>query len=660
MASLAELIGSYTPLTRTGEQWVGPCIFEQHEGQLEVIAERWRCVCGAHDGHDDATGFMLLALPLMGEREIKPTLLIPTPPPSKWAISRAAQRDGTVLITDHRKAAAVAAKLLPRYAVAAWPDGGSRWDGLEPLRGRNVLLWPSPEGADAMERLEAVLADPAGLACTGKICAPLDLAEWTGTAEELIAWAKAHVRPLRVPNPAGVVAGATFASPPAGNVVQASPPSSEAPAPPAGPDAGAPQSDLSGSEPPRPQDTDFPAKASQRKPSKPVVACPAPDWPSILQSTKQGYLNNLDNVVRVIENDPTIKGRIWYDEFLDAICSDWQDPARRWRDSDDVLLQLYVQRHIGLTKVGVATVHDAALVAAFRNVRNECREWLEAVQWDQTERLAYVLNEAFGATQSAYTQAVGRCWFISMVARVMEPGCKVDTVPVLEGAQGVGKSSALKVIGGKWFAECHESVLTKDWYGVLDGHMLVEISEMHSFTRGEVERVKGLISCQVDRYRKAYGRNTEDHPRQSVLVCTTNRDDWQRDETGARRFWPVLCGAIDQNWLRTNRENLFAEAVHLYRQGVQWWMSDETDQSEEVEKRRDADSWEPIVREWLKGRDAVTTGDVLSGCLDLPANKQDVIYQRRIARVFRALEWKQRVVKEDGVNRRVWLKPRPR
>jgi predicted P-loop ATPase len=235
---------------------------------------------------------------------------------------------------------------------------------------------------------------------------------------------------------------------------------------------------------------------------------PAPDWEVILERNKQGPHNNLDNVVRVIEHDPELRGHIWYDEFLDAVVSDWQDPARRWRDSDDILLQLYVQRHVGLTRIGANMAHDAALVAAFRNVRNECREWLEGLHWDGTPRLAYLLDEGFGAQRTTFTQAVGRCWFISMVARVMEPGCKVDTVPVLEGAQGVGKSSALKIIGGKWFAECHESVLTKDWYGVLDGHMLVEISEMHSFTRGEVERVKGLISCQVDRYRKAYGRNT--------------------------------------------------------------------------------------------------------------------------------------------------------
>ena len=640
---LEEIIGSFTPLERRGEEWQGACPLESHAEPLAVIGDTFRCYgCGASG---DALEFLrLIGEPdpehaLTNGRIWTPTLLKPTPPPSRYAIARVAERpEATVLITQHRKAAAVAAKLLPKYACCAWPDGGSRWDGLEPLRGRTVLLWPSPEGAAAMERLEAVLAAPDGLACQGKIVAPLDLAAWTGTSADLIAWAKANVRAIK--NPAVRVAEAGFAPAEAGNVVADSPPPPESPPPPAGPD----------SKPAADGSVEAYAGHALGRPAS------APDWSRILECTKQGPLNNLDNVVRVIENDPTLRGHIWYDEFLDAIVSDWQGPARQWRDSDDVLLQLYVQRHVGLNKIGVATVHDAALVAAFRNVRNECREWLESLEWDQTARLEFMLHEAFGAEQSEYMQAVGKCWFISMVARVMDPGCKVDTVPVLEGAQGVGKSSALKIIGGKWFAECHESVLTKDWYGVLDGHMLVEISEMHSFTRGEVERVKGLISCQVDRYRKAYGRNTEDHPRQSVLVCTTNRDDWQRDDTGARRFWPVLCGAIDQGWLTTNRENLFAEAMHLYRNGVAWWHVNEAEHDNQTEQRRDSDAWEHTIEGWLHGRDKTTTSEILSSCLNIEIAKQEVMYQRRVARAMRALRYTQKVLKENGVNKRTWLK----
>lgn len=680
MPLLHEVVGSYTPLTLMGAEWHGKCCLEEHAEPLAVIGERVRCFGCGFDG--DALEFLrAVGEPdpegaLANGRIWTPTLQAPVLPPPKWGLHRAASEPNkTILIVDTREAAKVAERLLPQYLVYLWPGGLPRWKGLEPLQGRNLLLWPSVDGARKMGKLEALVGAPDGLACTGKI---IELAEadaplvWSEQdAAGLIAWAKRRVRPLKNPVPQVPIpafpAGPGKAAPQGASDEQDGATTSPAPLSPAvlDPEAIEPiGSDLSDSEPPQAQDTDFPADASTERPAKPQSALAAPkppdpnlpDWPSILQGSKQGYLNNLDNVVRVIENDPSLRGHIWYDEFLDAIVSDWQGPARGWRDSDDVLLQLYVQRHIGLTRISVNTVHDAALVAAFRNIRNECREWLTGLTWDHTDRLAHVLSDAFGAESTTYAQTVGRCWFISMVARVMEPGCKVDTVPVLEGAQGVGKSSALRIIGGKWFAECHESVLTKDWYGVLDGHMLVEISEMHSFTRGEVERVKGLISCQVDRYRKAYGRNTEDHPRQSVLVCTTNRDDWQRDETGARRFWPVLCGSIDLSWLANNRDALFAEAVHLYRNGVQWWLSEGSDQEHEAEKRREADTWEPKLADWLKGRDKVTTGEALEGCFDMPASEQDVVYQRRIARVFRALGWKQRVVKETGVCNRYWLK----
>ena len=400
-------------------------------------------------------------------------------------------------------------------------------------------------------------------------------------------------------------------------------------------------------------------------PPRPVPAVSEPPpaagialWEDLgLAMTDKGQaLNNLDNVVRAIEADPELRGRIWYDEFLDAIVTTWQGPQRQWKDADDVLLQLYMQRHVGLTKIGVQTCHDAALVAAFHATRNECKDWLAGLRWDGVNRLAHLMSEGFGAAEDAYTEAVGRCWVISMVARVMRPGCKVDTVPVLEGSQGAGKSSGLSILGGKWFVECHESVMSKDFYGVLQGHMLVEIAEMHSFTRAEVERIKGIISNQMDRYRKAYGRNTEDHPRQTVLVCTTNRDDWQKDDTGARRFWPVRCGKVDLDWLRHNREQVFAEAVQLYREGCSWWDVPAEQQAQEVDERRDVDAWESVIDAWLAGVDRPTTSEILSDCLKIELGRQDQMVQKRVARVMRVLGWRQHVTKIGARNVRAWVR----
>lgn len=388
----------------------------------------------------------------------------------------------------------------------------------------------------------------------------------------------------------------------------------------------------------------------------PVAIMSPADWKAILDGTNAGPYNNLDNAVRVIERDPELYGKIWYDEFLDRIVTTWQGPQRDWKDSDDVLLQLYMQRFVGLSKIGVNTCHDAALVAAFRNVKNECKEYLLSPVWDGVPRLNAMMHEAFGAEDNAYSEAVGRCWFISMVARVMNPGCKVDTVPVFEGAQGKGKSTAMSIIGGKWFVECHENVMSKDLYDVLDGHMLVEIAEMHSFSKVEVERVKGIISCQVDRYRKAYGRNAQDHPRKTVLACTTNRDDWQRDDTGARRFWPILCTNIDHEWLRTHRDQLFAEAVFLYKEGTPWWDVPIEHQKIEVEKRRDVDAWEAHISDWLLGRTIVQSQHILSDCLKIDIQFQDAKAKNRVGRVLTQLGWKKDVTKINGESKRIWKK----
>jgi predicted P-loop ATPase len=272
-------------------------------------------------------------------------------------------------------------------------------------------------------------------------------------------------------------------------------------------------------------------------------------------------------------------------------------------------------------------------------------------------RLAHMLADGFGADQNEYTQAVGRCWIVSVVARVMKPGCKVDTVPVLEGSQGIGKSTALSILGGKWFIESHESVMSKDFFGVLNGHMLVEISEMHSFTRAEVERIKGVISCQVDRYRPAYGRHTVDHPRQTVLVCTTNRDDWQRDETGARRFWPIKCGSVNLDYIRENRDNLFAEAHALYENGGVWWDVPEELQIAEVEERREIDTWEPAIQSYLLGKTSALLSDILLDCIEIELSKQDTMAQRRVGRILRAIGWTCRVLRDGGKNRRMWVSP---
>ena len=307
LATLADIVGSFVPLTLLGKEWrADACPFEQGAGGFYVSGEKWRCVAhGCHEEHgDNAIGFLRMtgmseeeAQVELSRGEWEPALQMPERPPSKWSITRAADRpDAPVLVCDSRAAARKAVELLPAtYCVCVWPDGRERW-ALDPLRGRTVLLWPGPAQADMahMARLEAVLADPAGMGCAGKVVEGIDLAEWSSGKEALIAEARAVARPLIVPAARVSVRadgdGGPVDLPPLPPPAAAGPDNEGGqghvsanaqdggkPLPdarkgpyenPAFPSPAAPESPTAHAEPPPVQDTDFPPGASTRPPRK--------------------------------------------------------------------------------------------------------------------------------------------------------------------------------------------------------------------------------------------------------------------------------------------------------------------------------------------------------------------------------------------------------
>lgn len=413
-----------------------------------------------------------------------------------------------------------------------------------------------------------------------------------------------------------------------------------------------------------------PSKKAAREVSGELVDIP--NKPDDVQSllTKWGKLGlelngnglpspNLNNATYILSNDPMFSGQIWFDEFLGRVLTTWNrsGDVQEWTDADDIKLTLTMQRVFGIGRMAVATVRDAVTAVAMANRRNEVRDWLESISWDGRSRLSDLIPVAFGSVRNPYTEAVGRCWLVSMVARVLEPGCKVDTMPVFEGVQGIRKSTAMQeLVGKRWFAESSESPTSKDFFQVLQGKWLVEISEMDAFSRSEVNTIKRVITCRVDRYRAPYGRRAEDHPRMSVFAGTTNKDDWNRDETGARRFWPVSCTGVDIGWIQENRTQLFAEALTLFRLGRPWWDVPDEDAMREQENRRDTDEWEPVIEHWLRGNSTTTAGDVLAGALDMKAEKWTKADQMRVGKCLRAIGWKRIVAWEGGSAVRKWVR----
>ena len=331
----------------------------------------------------------------------------------------------------------------------------------------------------------------------------------------------------------------------------------------------------------------------------------------------------------------------------------WGDP-KAVGDQEDRLATEWLQRQRIL--VNSATTHEAIQTVAMKNRFHRVRDWLDSLKWDGCPRIDQWLSLYLGSENSEFTQAVGARWLISAVARVYNPGCKVDCCVILEGPQGVGKSSALREIGGKYFTDEIADLGSKDAAMQLHGAWLVEIAELDSMSRSEVGKIKAFISRQTDRYRPAYGRHVIEVPRQCVFAGSTNRESYLKDETGGRRFWPVLCGKIDLDALRRDRDNLLAEAVHRFKEGAPWWLESpelrhlaEQQQAE----RYEGDPWDELIKPWLLGRSETSVSEVLQKCIDKPANNWNQSDMTRVARSLVSLGWEKRRARrsEGNVNR---------
>lgn len=270
------------------------------------------------------------------------------------------------------------------------------------------------------------------------------------------------------------------------------------------------------------------------------------DWESKLTYSKDGSVKpTVVNAVLILQNCPELKG-IRYNELSRAIevkgSLPWERPDKYWRDADDAQLYGYVADRYGVQFP--ENKFAKALTIAVDNRRiNPLKEYIKGLpEWDEVPRVDTLLVDYLGAEDTEYTRAVTRKTLIGAVMRVLEPGCKFDTVLVLDGAPGIGKSTLLRKLGGQWFADSLHlnDIRDKTAAEKLQGVWIMEIGEMQGSRKADVDVLKGFLSRQVDEYRPAYGRVVERHPRTAVICGTTNsQTGFLRDITGNRRFWPV-------------------------------------------------------------------------------------------------------------------------
>ena len=335
------------------------------------------------------------------------------------------------------------------------------------------------------------------------------------------------------------------------------------------------------------------------------------DWQNGLELDKSGHVKNtLRNLTLILENDPNLKGVV-FNQLLDGMEIKgevpWNHPSKFWRDADDAQLISYVDAHYGTFS---ARNYDIAVTkVADDRAYHPIREFIESLpEWDKAPRVDTLLVDYLGASDTAYVRAVTRKTLCAAISRVLRPGCKFDSMLVLNGPQGVGKSTLIAKLAGEWFSDSLNLGDTKDKTAAekLQGYWILEIGELAGLKKAEVETLRSFLSRQNDIYRAAFGKRATPHLRQCVFFGTTNAESgYLRDTTGNRRFWPVKTpgNGKKQSWNLTHEEilQIWAEALVYVRQGEKLYLSAEMDALAKDEQREamESDEREGLVREYL-------------------------------------------------------------
>lgn len=396
----------------------------------------------------------------------------------------------------------------------------------------------------------------------------------------------------------------------------------------------------------------------------------AEEWQRGLTRTNSGSISDCwQNVNLVLAQHPAWEGVLAFDEFSQQPVklkpAPTGAPAGPWLAQDDMATGMWLQQRVRYTVKSLANISTGALACAQGRRFHPVRDWLSGLVWDGTPRLDHFAEECLGAAPGPYSAAVGRYFLISMVARVMEPGCIMRAVPVLEGAQERGKSTALRTLAGdQWFSDSAIDLASKDAFELIQGVWLYEISEMHAFNRAEATRVKQFISSVRDSWVPKYIRGRITCERQVVFGGTTNEGLYLKDWTGNTRFWPLRCevaGEISVQRIGEWREQLFAEARARYEARERRFPSAEEyrelfepQQSERLIEH----PWQGPIVEWLDMGtfERVTVNEVLHEACKVEVPKMTLAMQQDVGRIMASLGW---VRRREPTGARRWFYHRP-
>jgi predicted P-loop ATPase len=394
-----------------------------------------------------------------------------------------------------------------------------------------------------------------------------------------------------------------------------------------------------------------------------ITALPAPSWAKDLQRYSSGALHGtLANVCAMLRGAPDLQTMLAYDEFAGKTmlvsAPPWSfEPQtfyqRPWTAHDDLLATEHVQ--IAGIPVKVQTTAQAVELVARERPYHPVLDYLDSLEWDGVCRLDRLFPQYFGANDDVYTASIGRHFMIGAVARVTNPGIKHDHMPIVEGAQGIGKSRAFKILFDPWFSDEIGDLGSKDAAMQMQGVWCIEISELDAYSRAETGRIKAWTSRTVDRFRPPYGSRVIESPRPCVFAGTTNGDSYLKDETGNRRFWPVRASRVEIQALEKDRDQLWAEARRLHSAGAAWWLlnREAVDQAKQEQLARLTDDpWDGLISAYVEPLTDVAIADILAEAIYLDRSRWGQVEQNRIARCLKARGWN-RVQVRTG-DKRAW------
>lgn len=309
---------------------------------------------------------------------------------------------------------------------------------------------------------------------------------------------------------------------------------------------------------------------------------------------------NTYNAKRILSQQPSYAKRFIYNEF--NITIEDRATGKPLEHIEVSRITTFLQQ-LGNYDFTANVVYDAINELARDNSYHPLLEYLNSLHWDGTDRLSKAGANYWGTKQPIEDVFIHK-FLISAVARVIEPGCKVDTFPVFEGPQGARKSTALRILAGdRYFIDHLPDLTNKDVYMQMAGMWIIEMAELDVLSRAETSKIKAFSSTQTDKFRPPYERAPRTVPRSSVLAGTVNKTEYLTDETGNRRVWPILVGTISTPALITDRDQIWAQAVQEYKAGQIWWLTpqEEALHAPIAKSKLETGVTDELLQQWLDG-----------------------------------------------------------